>query len=131
DHLGLFEWIVAENGALLYSPETKELRPLGEPPPADFVMDLERRGVAPLSLGHVIAATWEPFERTVLDTIRDHGLELHIVFNKGAVMILPPGVNKRTGLDAALKRMGISAHNVVGVGDAENDQGFLAACECS
>jgi HAD superfamily hydrolase (TIGR01484 family) len=31
-HPELFEWIVAENGALLYRPATKEERPIGEPP---------------------------------------------------------------------------------------------------
>ena len=46
-------------------------------------------------------------------------------------MVLPSGVNKATGLKAALDDMGFSAHNVVGFGDAENDHAFLAKCECS
>jgi HAD superfamily hydrolase (TIGR01484 family) len=130
DRFDLFEWIVAENGGLLFSPETKELRPQGDPPPPGFVEDLRRRGVERISVGEVIVATWEPHQATVLDTIKDHGLEHQIVFNKGAVMVLPPNVNKRTGLAAALAEMGVSEHNVVGVGDAENDLGFLAASEC-
>src|SRR5262249_30903748 len=63
-------------------------------------------------------------------TIKDHGLELQVIFNKGAVMILPAGVNKATGLAAALTRMGLSPHNAIGVGDAENDHALLALCEC-
>ena len=59
--------------------------------------------------------------------IRDLGLELDVIFNKGAVMILPAGVNKGTGLEAALKELQLSAHNVVGVGDAENDHAFFSA----
>src|SRR6202034_918500 len=58
---------------------------------------------------------------------REYGLELQIVFNKGAVMVLPPGVNKASGLKAALDDLGLSAHNVVSVGDAENDHAFLQA----
>jgi len=50
-----------------------------------------------------LVATWEPNEIKVLSTIRDLGLELDVVFNKGAVMILPAGANKGTGLLAALK----------------------------
>ena len=47
-------------------------------------------------------------------------------------MRLPPsGVNKATGLAAALDELGLSPHNAVGVGDAENDHAFLAACECA
>ncbi|MBS2010318.1 MAG: HAD family phosphatase, partial [Cyanobacteria bacterium SZAS TMP-1] len=63
--------------------------------------------------------------------IRKLGLDLQISFNRGAVMVLPPGVNKASGLLTALDRLGISKHNVVGVGDAENDHIFLSMCECS
>src|SRR5205823_4267005 len=84
----------------------------------------------PLSVGQVIVATWHPHEQAVLDTIRDLGLELQVVFNKGAVMILPSGVNKATGLLAALNSLGLSPHNAVAIGDAENDHALLAACEC-
>jgi hypothetical protein len=59
------------------------------------------------------------------------GLELQVIFNKGAVMILPGGVNKATGLTCALKELGLSVHNTVGVGDAENDHAFLRVCECA
>ena len=48
--------------------------------------------------GRCIVATWEPHERHVLETIRDLGLELQVIFNKGAVMVLPSGINKATGL---------------------------------
>jgi HAD superfamily hydrolase (TIGR01484 family) len=126
----LFAWVVAENGALLYRPSTKEERPLAAPPPAKFVRTLKQRGVEQVSVGRAIVATWQPYEKTVLDTIRDLGLELQVIFNKGAVMVLPAGVNKATGLTAALKEMDLSAHEVVGVGDAENDHAFLSLCEC-
>jgi hydroxymethylpyrimidine pyrophosphatase-like HAD family hydrolase len=84
--------------------------------------------VKPLSLGRVIVATRQPNEKVVLEVIRDQGLELQVIFNKGAVMILPGGVNKATGLQAALREMGVAAENTVGVGDAENDHAFLKLC---
>lgn len=128
--LTLFEWVVAENGAVLYNPETRETRLLAEPPPAEFVARLRRANVDPLSVGRVIVATREPHETAVLGAIRDLGLEHQVIFNKGAVMILPAGVNKASGLRAALDVMQLSVHNVVGVGDAENDHAFLSICEC-
>jgi hydroxymethylpyrimidine pyrophosphatase-like HAD family hydrolase len=128
--IDLFETIVAENGALLYDPRTRRERTIAEPPPAAFVEALRRRYV-PLAVGRVIVATWEPHEREVLETIRDLGLELHVIFNKGAVMTLPAGVSKASGLAAALAELGLSPHNVVGVGDAENDHAFLSSCECA
>ena len=99
--LDQFDRIVAENGALLYRPATKEERVLAEPPPPAFLEELEQRGVRPVSTGRVIVATWEPHQAAVLDAIRHLGLELQVIFNKGAVMVLPSGVNKATGLAVA------------------------------
>jgi hypothetical protein len=82
-------------------------------------------------VGRTIIATWTPHEETVLKTIHELGLELQLIFNKGAVMVLPSGVNKAFGLKAALAELSLSPHNVVGVGDAENDHAFLSSCECS
>jgi len=130
-HLALFDRVVAENGALIYHPAGEEERALTAPPPEAFVKMLQARNVGPLSVGRAIVASWEPNETILLETIRDLGLELQIIFNKGAVMVLPAGVNKATGLAAALKELEISPHNVVGVGDAENDHAFLRSCGCS
>jgi HAD superfamily hydrolase (TIGR01484 family) len=127
----LFDSVVAENGALLYHPATRAERPLAEPPPAEFVARLKARGVGPISVGRAIVATWEPHQAAVLETIREMALELQVIFNKGAVMVLPSGVNKATGLAGALCELGLSAHNAVGVGDAENDLAMLGSCECA
>jgi hydroxymethylpyrimidine pyrophosphatase-like HAD family hydrolase len=129
--LELFDLVVAENGALLFNPAKKVETPLAEPPSPAFVARLRELGVSPLSVGRTIVATWEPNETAVLRAIRDLALELHIVFNKGAVMVLPGNVNKAWGLKHALKPLCLSLHNVVGIGDAENDQAFLSACGCA
>jgi HAD superfamily hydrolase (TIGR01484 family) len=73
-HLHLFDSIVAENGAVLYDPATGDAHPLAERPPAEFARELERRGVGPISVGHVIVATWEPHDAAVLRVIHDMGL---------------------------------------------------------
>jgi hydroxymethylpyrimidine pyrophosphatase-like HAD family hydrolase len=126
-----FDLVVAENGALLYWPATRAEQILGERPPEAFITALQQRGVVPLSCGRVIVATWHPHEITVVEVIRDLGLELQVIFNKDAVMVLPSGINKATGLGVALDSLGLSPHNVVGVGDAENDHAFLSLCECA
>jgi len=129
--IGLFDKVVAENGALIYTPASEEERVISSSPEPKFVTRLKKRGVKPLSVGRSIVATWEPHQATVLEIIKKMGLELEIIFNKGAVMILPSGINKATGLAAALQDLRLSPHNVVGVGDAENDHAFLQACGCS
>jgi HAD superfamily hydrolase (TIGR01484 family) len=127
----LFDYIVAENGAVVYAPRTREETLLGKPPPADFVKCLENLGVNPIEVGRVIVATYLLNQTAVLEAIQETGLELHIVFNRNALMVLPAGINKATGLDYALRKLGLSFHEAVGVGDAENDHSFLGRCECA
>src|SRR2546421_10080640 len=128
--LDLFTYVVAENGALLYNPADSTEKLLGEAPPRQFIQALQERGVTPLVTGRVIVASLHPHEKTIVDVIAKLGLELQVIFNKGAVMVLPSGMNKATGLAAALQALQISPHNVVAIGDAENDHAFLSAAEC-
>jgi hydroxymethylpyrimidine pyrophosphatase-like HAD family hydrolase len=126
--VAIFDRVVAENGPVLYRPTSRETRVLSQPPPATFGEELRRRGVEPLTVGQVFIATEQPYEGVVRDVIAALDLDLHVILNKGAVMVLPASVNKATGLRAALEELGISPQNVVGIGDAENDEAFLAMC---
>jgi hydroxymethylpyrimidine pyrophosphatase-like HAD family hydrolase len=127
----LCDVVVAENGGLLYWPAIHEQRVLAEPAPEALIADLQARGVAPLSVGRVIVATWQPHETAVLEAIHALGLEHQVIFNKGAVMVLPPSINKGAGLAAALHELGLSPHNVVAIGDAENDHALFTLAECA
>jgi hydroxymethylpyrimidine pyrophosphatase-like HAD family hydrolase len=126
--MSIFDMVVAENGAVLFQPGTGETRTLSPPPTKEFIEELSRRGVNPLGVGHSIVDTREPHQTTVLEVIKEQGLELEIIFNKGAVMVLPSGVNKASGLHAALQVLALSPDTVIGVGDAENDHAFLEIC---
>jgi HAD superfamily hydrolase (TIGR01484 family) len=125
----IFHRIVAENGAVLFTPGTGTTRLLAPEPAARFVDELRQRDVSPLSVGQSIVATVHPHETVILDVIRQLGLELQVVFNKGSVMVLPGNVNKATGLECALEDLGLSRHNVVAVGDAENDHALIGIAE--
>jgi len=129
--LSIFDVVVAENGGLAVVPGQGPPRLLGPEPPPAFLERLRARGVTPLDRGGVIVATTQPHEVEVVEAIRELGLELQVIFNKGAVMVLPSGVNKASGLELALADLGLSRHEVVGVGDGENDHAFLAHCELS
>jgi len=127
----LFDMIVAENGALLYIPGNREVRLLADPPPEALIRKLKALAVEPLEIGEVLIATLEPHRRTVQDVVWNLGLEMQVIGNRGSVMLLPAGTNKGTGLQHALHELGLSRHEVVGVGDAENDHSFLVLCECA
>lgn len=124
----LFDRIVAENGAVVSSPSEGTERTLAGAAPQRLVTALRNRGVTPLSVGRVIVATNAAHERAVLDAIEELGIGFHLILNKGSVMVLPAGIDKATGLEAALRELGISRHSTVGVGDAENDLAFLRWC---
>lgn len=124
----LFDAVVAENGAVLYRPGSGETRLLAPPPPAHFVETLQRRRVEPLWRGQVVVATVQPNDSAVADVIRELGFDLQVILNKGSVMVLPASVDKATGLRAALDELALAPERVVAIGDAENDQAFLAAC---
>jgi hydroxymethylpyrimidine pyrophosphatase-like HAD family hydrolase len=124
----MFDAVVVENGAVLYHPNRREVKLLGAAPEPTIVAELKRRGV-PLDIGSSILATLAPFAEECIAAIREAGVERTLVFNKGALMLLPGGVTKATGLDAALATLGYSPHNVAGIGDGENDHAFLSICE--
>jgi HAD superfamily hydrolase (TIGR01484 family) len=125
-----FDAVVAENGAVLHRPQSQETRVLAPPPSPHFVEALKSRGVEPIWVGQVVVATVQPNDIAVIDVIRELGLDLQVILNKGSVMVLPTSVDKATGLHAALDELGLSPPSVVAIGDAENDQAFLAMCGC-
>jgi HAD superfamily hydrolase (TIGR01484 family) len=128
--LDLFDRVIVENGGVLYNPHTREEKSLCDPPNPRFLAALREKNI-PFSVGRTIVATWRPHDTAMLETIRDLGLDLQVIFNKESVMVLPSGVNKGTALEQALDEIGISRHNVVSVGDAENDLPFLRMSGCS
>lgn len=130
-NLELFHRIVAENGGVLYRPSMGSYQLLAPPPCREFIRALCDRGVAHLAVGRTILGTVRPDETVVRLTIADLGLKLQVIFNQDAVMVLPIGVDKATGLKAALDELSLLPHNVVAIGDAENDLVFLQMCGCS
>ena len=124
----LFNLMVMENGGLLYNPQSQESEVLAPPVPKTFVDRLRAEGVRPLSVGHAIVATQQMYQGLIEEIIHEMEFDLRVVLNKGALMVLPAGVDKATGLKVALARLGIVAEEVVGMGDAENDFDFLRLC---
>ena len=125
--LGCVDAVIAENGAVLcfrngYS------RLLGQPPPEIFLAELKRRGIA-FSTGQCIVEADASFAQSILAVIREFELPLVLQFNRSRLMVLPQSISKATGLRAALRAFRLSAHNAIGIGDAENDHDLLMACE--
>jgi hydroxymethylpyrimidine pyrophosphatase-like HAD family hydrolase len=122
-----FDAIVAENGAVLVR-GAQPARPLAPRVAPALEHALSTRGV-PVRAGQVLLAMDGVWDEVVTAEIARLGLECQLMRNRGALMVLPSGVTKGSGLVAALTELGISAHNTVGIGDAENDHSLLDVCE--
>lgn len=126
----LCEAIVAENGATLHYPQTDRVdTPFGKLAD-EVVLKLKKLDIG-VEFGEAIAATWVPHDRAVLDVIAQTGYAATVEYNKGAVMILPPGATKGSGLKLALEELGYSTRNVLACGDAENDRSMFEQADLS
>src|SRR5690606_35497474 len=127
----LFDYIVAENGAVLHRTATRQSEILGQAPPEILLQELRRRRISPLSVGSSIISTIAEHLDVVTESLRK--LKLHmdyeLVMNDDSLLILPPGIDKASGMNEALRELGVSRHNLVAIGNAENDLPMLAWAE--
>ncbi len=126
--LSLWDLAVVENGAVLLDPASGAVELLGEPPSDELLAHLRAAGVRPLSHGRVILASFEPMRERIRKVLRATGEQRDLIGNKGSLMVLPRGVNKSSGLTRGLAVLGATPEETVGLGDAENDLGFMAMC---
>src|SRR5215469_11630645 len=122
--------VIVENGGVLYNPHTRQEKLLCHPVDPHLVAALKKKNL-PCAVGRTVIATSRPSHSAVLVAIRDLGLDLQVIFNKESVMVLPAGVDKGTALQSVLDEAGMSWHEVVAVGDAENDLPLLRLSGCS
>jgi hydroxymethylpyrimidine pyrophosphatase-like HAD family hydrolase len=121
-----FDAIVGEDGAV--AARAGHDRLLAAPVPGELDAALAARGVR-FRRGEVLLACDLADEPAVLEAVRELGLECQLTSNRSALMVLPAGVTKGSGLAAALADLGISPHSAAAVGDAENDHSLLATAE--
>jgi hydroxymethylpyrimidine pyrophosphatase-like HAD family hydrolase len=116
----LFDLVVDENGAVLYFPATGAVEELADRPDARLREGLQARGV-PFMPGRIVTITKRRYEAQVRDVIGAGGLALDLYCNRFAVMIVPRGTSKETGLRTGLERLGVAPGDVIAFGDDEND----------
>ena len=121
-----FDGLVVENGAVVVVADRRsQIAPSIDGALLDTLTDA---GIS-ARRGDVIVAASGSTEHAVLDAVVELGLECQLVHNRSELMVVPSGVNKGIGLSALLGELGLSLHDCVAVGDAENDHSLLAAAE--
>jgi hydroxymethylpyrimidine pyrophosphatase-like HAD family hydrolase/CheY-like chemotaxis protein len=124
----LFEAIVAEDGAVVFFPRRNLVKlPFGRLSSL-VVQRLEEMNI-PMERGMSIVATRRPYDEAILKVLQEVNVGVTIEYNYGAVMLLPPGATKGTGLAYALQELGYSPRNLIACGDAENDCSMLEFAE--
>lgn len=124
--------LVAENGGLLVdyrapAHSTTRATLLGAPLPEGVEGVLRDAGVPVFEIGELIVSAAredEPAVRRAAAALA-HRWPCQVVPNKDRVMLLPEGVDKASGLRAALDLLGTQPADAVAVGDAENDVPLL------
>jgi hydroxymethylpyrimidine pyrophosphatase-like HAD family hydrolase len=126
--LHFVDGVVAENGAVIYFPDSGYKTLLAPPMSERFIAELQRRRI-PFSAGECLVDADAMEAPRLLAAIRELELPLVLLFNGGRVMTLSQGISKATGLHAALDTLRLSARNTVAIGDAENDHELLRLAE--
>jgi hydroxymethylpyrimidine pyrophosphatase-like HAD family hydrolase len=127
DCLEMFHAVVAENGAVLYYPDSAMIRDQGPAVPGRLLAELDRRGIY-YQVGRVIVGTGRNDEGAVKEALAAAEVTRDLIYNRAALMLLPAGVSKGSGVQQALAFLGLSSHDALAVGDAENDLPLFDAC---
>ena len=127
ERLDLFDGVVAENGGVVYFPGSATIRDQAPPPAPRLLSELDRRGIY-YQAGRVIIGTARGDEPVVREALATVGVTLELVYNRAALMLLPAGVSKGTGVRRVIDTLGLSFHDVLAIGDAENDLDLFEAC---
>ncbi len=121
-----FDALVLENGAVMVV--KGHASALAEP--VDSALDDALTMLRlPFRRGVVLVAIDGEHAATVVDLIGELELDCQIIRNRDALMVLPAGVTKGTGLSALLTELNLSPHNTIAVGDAENDLSMFGIAE--
>ncbi len=124
----LFSGIVWENGAVLsHTASGETYLPFGQLDPR-LLKAIEEAGI-PFERGLAIAATWTPHDQALWRILSSQGSSTSLEYNKSAVMVLPPGATKGSGLERLLSLCGLSPRNLAAFGDAENDLSMMTLAE--
>jgi len=123
-----FDLVVAENGAVLMSPITRAEVVLGGKPPARLISELKDSGIRDLTIGRSIVSAQGNDAHSLRELVQRLNIDWHVIPNRHNVMILPRGIDKASGITAALRELNVPFEKAVAIGDAENDAAMLRVC---
>ena len=113
--------VVAENGAVIYFPETKKTITINT-----YYMTRAKKIIRNLNLpgttiGKVITSSKAKDEEFIKEKLGKLAEKVSFIKNVNEIMILPLGVDKGVGLRIAMRYLNIDMDKTIVIGDGEND----------
>jgi hydroxymethylpyrimidine pyrophosphatase-like HAD family hydrolase len=125
----VFSFLVAENGAISYFSDSKEKNVLGR----DWTEKARkafRNSDIPLHFAEIMFATRIDYAPQISELLSKTGLDAKLVPNKDSLMILPPDVDKGTGVASTVQHFGSTRKLFLTCfGDGENDLALFAPAD--
>ncbi|MDA4112349.1 MAG: Cof-type HAD-IIB family hydrolase [Thaumarchaeota archaeon] len=125
----VFSFLIAENGAISYFLDTREKTVLGSDWSKRAKEVFSNSGI-PLHFAEVMFATRIQYAQEISELLGKYVLDAKMVPNKDSLMILPPNVDKGTGVAATVQHFGSTRKLFLTCfGDGENDIALFAAAD--
>jgi hydroxymethylpyrimidine pyrophosphatase-like HAD family hydrolase len=125
----VFSFLIAENGAISYFSDTKKKTVLGREWSDQARKALAGSGI-PMHFAEVMFATAIENAPRVSDFLQKTGLDVKLVPNRDSLMVLPPNVDKGTGVAATIQYFGTTRKLFLTCfGDGENDLALFAPAD--
>lgn len=124
--LAQFDVVVAENGAVIHIPVAAVTVELGEPPSPALRVALQQQSV-PHSVGRVMLASKRVYAAGVQAALAAEQAPQRMILNKSDLILVPPGIDKGSGIRAGLEQLWLTPDDAIGIGDGENDLELFAA----
>ena len=125
----VFSFLIAENGAISYFEDLKKKEVLGK----DWSLrarDVLANSGIPMHFAEVMFATSIENASKVSEVLSKSHLEAKLVPNRDSLMVLPPDVDKGTGVAATVQHFGTTRRLFVTCfGDGENDLALFAPAD--
>lgn len=125
----VFSFLIAENGAISYFSDLRKKEVLGKDW-SERARNLFQNSGIPMHFAEVMFATSIVYAPQIEQFLVKSGLEAKMVPNRDSLMVLPPDVDKGTGVAATIEHFGTTRKLFLTCfGDGENDLALFAPAD--
>ncbi len=125
EEIELFDRVVGENGAVIWNPATDAVRLLGSPPSPELTKRFLDAGVVDMFIGWASVHVKVADAGKIVRALRGYRMTMHPIEGSHHLVFVSHGIDKASGMRAALAELGIEPRHAVTIGDGGNDVEML------